>query len=125
MKLYGFLFALAFALTFTGCATSYSIVGDDGSTVQGSMLNGAASYSSGDGCAPATPSPLTPPPATPAPLTVKRICDGLNCVNMMVAETAPTCTTQVVNVRGNDISSYFSWVFAALGAAALAVASGT
>ena len=73
MRLYGYLFALA--LTFAGC-TSYSIVGPDGSTIKGSMMNGAVSYSSGDACQAATPSPLTPPPPMPAPMSLKTICQG-------------------------------------------------
>lgn len=117
--------ALVLCVLLASCSTSYSIKGLDGSTVTGSMVNGAASYSSGTACAPATPTPLTPPPASAAQMTLKTICEGTNCVHVMVQDTAPVCETQVVNVRGNDISSYFGWLFAALGAAAVAVASGT
>ena len=114
MRLYGYLFALAFALTFAACSTSYSIVGPDGSTVKGSMMNGAVSYSSGDACQAATPSPLTPSPPMPAPMTLKTICQGSSCVHLMVQDTStPLCSTQVVNVRGNDITSYFAWLLGA------------
>jgi hypothetical protein len=133
-------FALAFfalvlsgLLMLNGCM-SVSLKSPDGSsTISGSIMNGSVSYSSGEACTPAVPSPVTPIPvqsASPVVMTPRMICDanGGNCkpAMMAVADTqAPTCNTQVVNVRGTDISTYFGWTFAALAAAVVAVAAGS
>lgn len=108
-----------------GCSTSISLKNPDGTTMAGSMMNGAISYSSGPGCKPAQPNPQTPIPAAPAAMHIQQVCQGSQCLNFEVADAAPACNTQLAVVQGNDISSYFGWILAGLGAAAVAVASGT
>lgn len=108
-------------MTLVGCSTSVSLKNADGTTMAGSMMNGSMSYSSGPGCKPATANSATPIPVQPAVFKMVQTSPG---VFAAVPDTT-SCVTQVATVQGNDITSYFSWIFAALGAAALAVASGT
>lgn len=114
----------------SACAASVSIKNPDGSTVSGKMMNGSMSYSVGPACVAAQPNPITvaptPSPA-PVPMQVKRICDGTNCVNVMApSDVPPQCVTQIATVRGDDITTYFSWLFGGgLATWALAAASGT
>lgn len=83
----------------------------DGTTMSGRMINGSMSYSTGSACTPAQPSPtVPPPPITPAPTVLRQICQGTQCVHMLMqSEAPPACVTQVATVRGVDFSTYAAW----------------
>jgi hypothetical protein len=114
-------FACVALMVLVGCSTSVSLKNPDGTTMSGSLTNGSMSYSSGPGCHPATPNSATAIPVLPTAFKMVQTSPGI----FMAVPDATTCVTQLAVVQGTDITSYFGWIFAALGAAAIAVASGT
>lgn len=115
--------ALAFALV--GCTSVTLKSGDN--AMSGSLLNGSMSLSSGAGCSPVESNPQVAPPPLPAPFRARRLCDanGANCQSALVADTTPTCVTQVATVKSTDFGGYAQWGLAGLAGIALLVMSGS
>ncbi len=123
---------LALAMVgMVGCTdASINAMDESGSKVGGPMLNGQISYSSGAACAQVAPNPGTPIPTssttTTPSLTTRRLCDEKGvCGNFQVQDpVTPTCVTQTATVRGTDLTTYFGWLMAGFGVAALAFGGG-
>lgn len=100
MKLYGYLFALAFALVFAGCSAATGVGGLFGPT---QMIT-----QDGTGCQiPTVPSGAVVP-ANPAPFPIaykmQHMCEGATCGDFLlpVYATAPasSCTVHAVTASG-------------------------